>query len=91
MATCGCASILDGVPLDVLRARLLEMQQAYLDLVTGGKLEVASYSQADGSRSVTYTRANLGDLVQGILGLQKQIAMLTGNCCNRRPPVVPFF
>lgn len=91
MATCGCVSILDGLPVDELRARLAQMQQAYLDLISGSKLEAASYSQADGSRSITYTRANLGDLVQGILALQKQIAALTGNCCNRRPPVVPFF
>jgi hypothetical protein len=91
MAICNCTSILDGVPLDVLRAQLAQMQQAYLQLMSGSKVEVASYSQADGSRSVTYTRANIGALVQGIIGVQAQIAKLTGNCCNRRPPVVPFF
>jgi hypothetical protein len=89
--SCGCVSILDGVPLDALRAQLAQMQAAYLALMTGLKPEGASYTQADGSRSVTFTRANLGDLVQAILGVQAQIAKLTGNCCNRRPPVVPFF
>lgn len=91
MAICGCTSILDGVPLDVLRAQLAQMQAAYLALMTGSKPESASYTQADGSRSITYTRANIGDLVQGIVGVQAQIAKLTGHCCNRRPPVVPFF
>ncbi|WP_175950370.1 gpW family head-tail joining protein [Burkholderia sp. BCC0405] len=91
MATCGCTSVLDGVPIETLRTRLAQMQQTYLDLLSGFKIEAASYSQADGSRSITYTRANLGDLVQAMLALQSQIAKLSGQCCNRRPPVTPFF
>ncbi|MBB5502043.1 gpW family head-tail joining protein [Paraburkholderia sp. MM5384-R2] len=91
MTVCRCTSILDGMPPDVLRAKLAQMQVAYLAVMTGSKPEGASYTQADGSRSIRYTRANIGDLVQGILGVQAQIAKLTGNCCNRRPPVVPFF
>ncbi|WP_233869660.1 gpW family protein [Paraburkholderia adhaesiva] len=91
MAVCRCTGVLDGVPLATLRAQLASMQAAYLALMTGSKAESASYTQADGSRSITFTRANVGDLVQGIIGVQVQIAKLTGQCCNRRPPVVPFF
>ncbi|MGF6978960.1 hypothetical protein QFZ94_007475 [Paraburkholderia sp. JPY465] len=91
MATCDCTSILDGVPLAALQAQLASMLAAYLALITGTKPEGASYTQADGSRSITFTRASIPDLVQGILAVQKQIAALSGYCCNRRPPIAPFF
>ena len=91
MTVCRYTGILDGMSLDALRAQLSQMQAAYLALMTGSKPESAAYTQADGSRSVTFTRANLGDLVQAILDVQKQIAALQGRRCNRRPPVTPFF
>lgn len=84
-------SILDGVDVGVLQTRLAAMQQAYLDLTTGGKVESAAYAQGDGSRSITYTRANLADLTQAILTVQTQIDQLTGQCINRRAPLRPFF
>lgn len=84
-------SILDGVDVGALRARLSAMQQAYLDLTTGGKVEVASYAQGDGARTVTYTKANIADLTQAILGVQSQIDRLTGQCNNRRAPIRPVF
>ncbi len=64
-------SILDGIDVTSLQQRLAAMQQAYLDLVTGGKVEVASYAQADGSRTVSYTKANLADLAAAIITVQK--------------------
>jgi hypothetical protein len=88
---CHTTSILDGVSLAALQAQLASMQRAYLALVSGGKVQSASYSQADGSRSVSYTQANLADLVQAIIGVQTQIDALNGICRNRRPPVAPFF
>lgn len=48
------------------------MQQVYLTLVSGGEAQSASYSQAAGARSVTYTQANLAHLVQAIIGMGKQ-------------------
>lgn len=84
-------SILDGIDVGVLQTRLSAMQQAYMDLMSGGKVEVAAYAQGDGSRSVTYTRANIADLTQAILALQTQIDRLTGQCINRRAPLRPFF
>ncbi|WP_051390803.1 gpW family head-tail joining protein [Paraburkholderia mimosarum] len=91
MPTCGYTSVLDGVSLQALQAQLVQMQAAYLTLMTGTKPEGASYTQADGSRSITYTRANIADLTQAIMLVQKQIAALTGCNCNRRPPIAPFF
>lgn len=89
--SCGRTSILDGMPLDQLQAYLTQLQQAYLDLTTGGKTQAAAYSQADGSRSVTFSQANLADLVQAILAVQTQIDALNGCHCHRRKPLVPYF
>lgn len=84
-------SILDGVDVSVLQARLAQMQLAYLDLTSGAKVQVASYTQGDGARQVTYTAANIADLTQAILAVQTQIDRLTGVCVNRRAPIVPYF
>lgn len=85
-------SILDGVSVAVLQTRLVAMQTAYLDLVSGAKVQVASYTQGDGAKGVTYTMANIGDLTQSILTVQTQIDQLTGRGrINRRRPLVPFF
>ncbi len=84
-------SILDGVSVATLQTRLAAMQLAYLDLTTGGKLQVASYAQGDGSKSVTYTQANIADLTQAILAVQTQIDRLSGITRNRRAPLRPFF
>jgi hypothetical protein len=91
MANCFNDSVWDGMTLDQLQAALIALQQAYLQLLGGSKAVSASYAQGDGARSVTYTQANQGDLVQGILGLQKKIADLQGYTCNRRAPLAPFF
>lgn len=85
-------SILDGIDVDALRLRLSQMQQAYFDLTSGGKVQVASYAQADGSRTVTYTQANLADLTAAILSVQSAIDRATGACVpNRRAPMRPIF
>jgi hypothetical protein len=84
-------SILDGISLEVLQARLSVLQQAYLDLMAGGKIVTASYTQGDGARSVTYSQANIGDLTQAILAVQTQIDGLTGQRINRRAPLRPYF
>jgi hypothetical protein len=84
-------SILEGVSVAQLQAQLSQMQQAYLDLSRGAKGESYSYTQGEGGRSVTYTRTNVADLVQAILGVQRQIDMLTGVRVNRRRPIRPFF
>ena len=85
------ASILDGVDVSILQARLSGLQTAYLDLTTGGKVETAAYSQGDGGKSVTYTKARIPDLVAAILAVQTQIGMRTGVEGNRRRPMRPYF
>lgn len=59
-----------GVPRETLQQWLANAQQALNNLNTGAKGESYSYTQGDGSKSVTYTRANLGQLQAYILELQ---------------------
>jgi hypothetical protein len=68
-------SIFAGMSPAALLTALQNAQQAYLDLTTGAKVEVAAYTQGDGSKSVTYTRANIGALTTTILELQAQLGM----------------
>lgn len=69
-------SILAGVQTSALQTALANAQQAYLDLSTGAKGESFSYTQGDGARAVTYTRANIGDLVALIRQLQAQLGII---------------
>jgi hypothetical protein len=84
-------SILDGMSLADLQARLSSLQKAYLDLSSGAKFVTASYTQGDGAKSVTYTQANIKDLTQIILMVQGQIASLSGQGGTRRRPMRVFF
>lgn len=66
---------LTGVPRETLQQWLADAQQALHDLSTGAKGESYSYTQGDGAKSVTYTRANLGELQQYILSLQYALGL----------------
>jgi hypothetical protein len=80
-------SIMAGMDTTVLQTNLNNLQQAYLDLSTGAKGEIYSYTQGDGAKAVTYTRANLGAMVQAIQLLQAQLGLVP---CVRRP-ILPCF
>lgn len=67
------SSLFAGMDTTELRTRLQAMQRDYLDLVSGRKLQSASYAQGDGSKAVTYTKAELPDLSQAIRALQAQL------------------
>lgn len=70
-------SILAGMDTGALQVQLAKLQQAYIDLSSGAKGESYSYTQANGAKSVTYTKANLGDLIQAIRLLQAQLGIVT--------------
>ena len=65
-----------------LQTALANAQQAYIEISTGNKGESYSYSQGDGSKSVTYTRANIAGLVSLIKQLQAQLGIVQQ---GRRP------
>lgn len=69
-------SLLAGMDDGVLRQRLAQMQQDYLDLSSGRKAQSGSYAQGDGSKAVTYTQANIGQLVMAIRQLQAQLGII---------------
>lgn len=61
------------------RKQLLEMlqqaQQARFELATGKKGVSFSYTQGDGTRSVTYSQANMKELLALIQELQRALGM----------------
>lgn len=80
-------SLLAGRPTAQLQQDLQNAQQAYIDLSTGAKGESYSYTQGDGTKSVTYTRANLPQLAALIQLLQQQLGVV----CRTRQPMRPIF
>ena len=66
-----------GMSQDQLRAALTAAQTAYTQLLTGSKVETVSYAQGDGSKSVTYSRANIANLTAMIGQLQQALGLGT--------------
>jgi len=62
--------LLAGRATSQLQLDLNAAQQAYIDLSTGSKGESYTYTQEDGTKSVTYTRANIQALSALIITLQ---------------------
>lgn len=73
-------TLLTGMSDVQLKQALVQAQQAYIDLSTGAKGVSFSYTQGDGTRSVSYQQTSLGDLLALIQTIQ---AML--NISRRRP------
>lgn len=69
-------SIFAGMSTQALQTALAQAQQAYIDLSTGAKGELYSYTQGQGSKAITYTRANLGALTGLIKQLQAQLGIV---------------
>jgi len=80
MGLCGgfnpAFSILAGRSTTQLQADLAALQQAYIDLSSGAKGESYSYTQGDGAKAVTYTRADIGQLTAAIRLLQAQLGII---------------
>ncbi|HCQ8415806.1 gpW family head-tail joining protein [Klebsiella michiganensis] len=64
-----------------LQAALSQAQQAYIDLSTGAKGISFSYTQGDGTRTVTYQQTSLGDLLALIQTIQAMLGV------SRRRPI----
>ena len=52
-----------GMTDEQLRDALQKAQQAYIDLTTGSRGVSFSYTQGDGTRSVSYQQSSLADLL----------------------------
>ncbi|MDW2587615.1 gpW family head-tail joining protein [Klebsiella pneumoniae] len=70
-------SLLAGSMTDEqLRDALQKAQQAYIDLTTGSRGVSFSYSQGDGTRSVSYQQSSQADLLALIQLLQAQLGIV---------------
>ena len=77
-------SLLAGSMTDEqLRDALQKAQQAYIDLTTGSRGVSFSYSQGDGTRSVSYQQTTLSEL----LGLIQLLQAYLGIVVRPRKPV----
>jgi hypothetical protein len=65
-----------GMTDDQLRDALQKAQQAYIDLTTGSRGVSFSYTQGDGTRSVSYQQSSLADLLALIQLLQAQLGIV---------------
>lgn len=75
-----------GVSDTTLQAWLAACQQAIQDLTVGGKVQTAAYTQGNGAKSVTYTRAELPALRARAQMLAKALGLV-----ERRRPMRPYF
>jgi hypothetical protein len=75
MPTPHIPSALLGLPTATLQLWLTEAQTALHYLTTGRQTAVASYAEGTGSRSVTYTKATIGDLRVYIRQLQEALGV----------------
>lgn len=65
-----------GMTDEQLRDALQKAQQAYIDLATGSRGVSFSYTQGDGTRSVSYQQSSLADLLALIQLLQAQLGIV---------------
>lgn len=75
-------TILTGMTQEAAAAALAQAQADYIALMSGNKGESFSYTQGDGAKSVTYTRANVAGLVQ-LIGMLQTLAGVSRR--SRRP------
>lgn len=69
-------SMLEGMTHDQLKTALVVAQQARLDLLSGNKGVSFSYTQGDGTRSVSYQQTSIDQLMALILELQAKLGMI---------------
>jgi hypothetical protein len=73
----GTQSVFAGMSNTVLQGFLASAQTAMINFQLGSKAETVSYAQGDGgTKSVTYTRNNLANLVQLVRALQLQLGII---------------
>lgn len=70
-------AITDGMSTADMQARLAALQAAYFDLSSGAKIVTASYSQGDGTKSVSYQQSDITQIYRSILMLQKALGLIS--------------
>jgi len=80
-------SVLSGVPVATLQLWLQQAQQAYANYMIGGNPINLSYTQGDGTKSVTRNMTSPGQLQNWIMLLQRALGINHG----ARRPIRPLF
>ncbi|WP_434715501.1 gpW family head-tail joining protein [Paraburkholderia sp. A3RO-2L] len=75
-------SIFAGMSQTALQQALSNAQNALIELQTGAKGVTFSYTQGDGTRSVTYQQTDIAALTALIRQLQQELGIV---CRARRP------
>jgi hypothetical protein len=75
-----------GVDTATLQLWLGQAQAALQQIMIGGSPQTVTYGQGDGQKSVTYGRANEGQLIAWISQLQQALGLF----CGRRAIPVRF-
>ena len=68
-------SVFIGMTPNQLQAALTNAQTALIELRSGSQVTTVSYAQGEGNRSVTYSKAEVGSLIQMITELQTLLGM----------------
>lgn len=69
-------SLLTGMSREQLETALTTAQSAYIELASGNKGVAFSYSQGDGTRSVSYQKNQLSDLLALIQMIQAELGLI---------------
>ena len=64
-----------GISTGTLQQWLCEAQTGRHELVTGRRAQMVAYGNGDGTKTVTYTRANLADLDNYIASLMAALGI----------------
>lgn len=81
------SSLLAGMSTQQLQQYLSAAQAAYVALISGSKGQSFSYTQGDGTKTVTYTPAQIPALANLIQMLQSQLGIVS----RARRPMRPLF
>lgn len=69
-------AITDGMSTADMQSRLAALQSAYFDLSSGSKIVTATYSQGDGTKSVTYQQSDIAQIMRSIQMLQMALGVV---------------
>lgn len=78
------SGVLAGMTREQLQSALNQAQTAYIELLSGSRGVSFSYTQGDGTRSVTYSQATASDLLGLIQTIQRALGLRTRRAVSFR-------
>ncbi|HAX5205282.1 TPA: phage head-tail adapter protein [Escherichia coli] len=78
------SGVLAGMTREQLQSALNQAQTAYIELLSGSRGVSFSYTQGDGTRTVTYSQATVSDLLGLIQTIQRALGLRTRRAVSFR-------